>query len=70
MGTLTVTGEAQQYQQVSTWLDALSKVNGVNSPALTNATKSDTSGVSAITYSISASVTDAAFSHRYDKEGS
>ena len=70
MGTLTLTGDAQQYQQVSAWLDALGKVNGVSSPALTTAAKSDTSGVTAITYSISAAITDAAFSHRYDKEGS
>jgi Tfp pilus assembly protein PilN len=70
VGTLTVTGDAEQYQEVSSWLDALAKVHGLSSPALTNATKSQDAGATTVTYSISAVVTDAAFSHRYDKEGS
>ncbi len=70
VGTLTITGDAQQYQEISAWLDALGKVNGVSSASLTNATKSQGATGISITYSITAVVTDDAFSHRYDTEGS
>ncbi len=70
VGTLTISGNAQVYQEISAWLDALSKVNGVSSPALTSAAKSVDNGASVVKYSITAVVSDAAFSHRYDKEGS
>ena len=70
VGTLTVSGDAGQYQEISSWLDGLAKVNGISSPSLANATKTVDAGVATVTYSISAVVTDTAFSHRYDKEGS
>jgi Tfp pilus assembly protein PilN len=71
LGILTVTGEAPEYPAISAWLDSLDAVTGVASPSLTSATKSDSSsGGTTIKYSVTAVITEAALSHRYDKEGS
>jgi Tfp pilus assembly protein PilN len=71
IGTLSITGSADQYQQISAWLDALTKITGVSAPTLINATKSQDGTGSSVTYSISAVLTEAALSHRYDdKKGS
>lgn len=64
IGTITVTGTAVRYDQVSAWMDALDKVNGTAATSLTNATRNDTG----LTFSSSSVITADALSGRYQKK--
>jgi Tfp pilus assembly protein PilN len=64
VGTITVVGTADQYSEVSSWLESLDKITGFSSASLTNATKA----VPKITFSSGAVVSSDALSGRYDKK--
>ena len=66
IGTVTLTGTAGKYEQVSAWIEALNAVTGLDSTALSDAAKTDDGSID---YTVSTVVTDAALSHRYSKKG-
>jgi Tfp pilus assembly protein PilN len=71
IGTIAVDGTAPSYPAVSSWLDALDDVGGVDYPALSNAARSSIdANTELITFNSSAVVTEKALSHLYEgKDG-
>lgn len=73
IGTITYSGEALGYANVAAFLDAQAKQKTLLDPFATavTANQSDTGAKKGLTFTSSATVTDAALSHRYDlKAGS
>lgn len=73
IGTITYSGEAIGYPQVAAFLDSQAKQKTLLDPYATavTANQSDTGAKKGYTFTSSATVTDAALSHRYDlKTGS
>jgi Tfp pilus assembly protein PilN len=66
IGAVTFEGTTDQYEQVSTWLEAVNKITGFSSPLLTNAAKADSTGI--VTFSMSAVIDTDALSDRYTKD--
>ncbi len=64
IGTLTIEGKADQYEEVSTWMESLDKITGVASPTLASAIKAP----AGLTYSTGAVLNSDALSGRYDKK--
>lgn len=68
IATLTITGKASSQPDVATLLDQLAQIKGFTSVYLTSTDRDATAGV--ITYTVTASVTAEALSHRYSVGGS
>jgi Tfp pilus assembly protein PilN len=64
IGTITLSGTAEQYKQVSSWLEGADKVIGISSSSLTSATKAE----KIVTFESGAILDSDALSRRYDKE--
>jgi hypothetical protein len=64
IGTITATGTAQKYKDVANWLDAVEKITGLSSSALSSAAEAD----GKLTFSSGAIVDSDALSGRYDKK--
>jgi Tfp pilus assembly protein PilN len=65
VGTLTLGGTAEKYQQVAGWLEALEKLTGISSAALSEATEAE--GEDGVTFSSTAVIDTDALSHRFDE---
>jgi len=70
IGTVTTTGTAAEYSQVSAWLEALNKLNGTSSSSLSNAAKAAVAAdpKKAVTFAVGAVITSDALSNRYVKK--
>ena len=68
IGTVTLSGNATEYSQVSTWLEGLNKIKGLQASSLSNATNTGTSPTTQgpVTYTVGSVVTSDALSGRYD----
>jgi Tfp pilus assembly protein PilN len=64
VGLVTIEGTARRYDQVSRWLEALDKITGIDSAALSNATKDE----EIVSYQSNATVNSDAISGRYTKK--
>jgi hypothetical protein len=64
VGTVALQGAADQYDQVSSWLEALNKITGLSSSSLTNAAKTE----NGLTFSTGAVLDSDALSDRYTKK--
>lgn len=70
-GQVTVNGAALDHPDVATWLDVLGRQPGMTDAYFTSSTRSKVGQKSIVTFTSTATVTDAALSHRYDrKQGS
>lgn len=74
LGTLTVTGIASGYPDVSAWLDALDSIEGLEASILDTAIRELDDETPAdqgrVTFTTRITVTDAALTHRYDRKAS
>jgi Tfp pilus assembly protein PilN len=64
VGAITMSGSAGQYDQVATWLEAITKITGFSSPMLSSAAKDD----GTVSFSLSAILDTDALSARYTKD--
>ena len=70
LGTIKVSGEATQFADVASWLEACARVNGLVGTTLQSAVRGDAGSGSAarVAYSGGAVISTAALSHRYDRK--
>jgi hypothetical protein len=68
LGTVNINAEADQYDEISTWLESISKIVGLSSSALTSASNSGTVAVPNLTFISSAVIDSDALSDRYTKK--
>jgi len=66
IGKLTFSGTATSYKDVAAWLDFLASSKNYSDPYVSNATKGDPIGTTAVvTFQSTVNLTDKAFTHRY-----
>jgi Tfp pilus assembly protein PilN len=70
VATVTVTGNAKQHNDVARWLDAAARESGWENAYFTNSEKADVNGSVFVKFASTATVTDEALSHRYDRKAS
>jgi hypothetical protein len=66
LGTVTFTGTAKQVPDVAAWLDAVSRIHGVDGSSLQSVTRDDGDG--SLKFTTSVTVTSKALTHRYDRK--
>ena len=66
LGTVTFTGTAQHVPDVAAWLDAVSRIHGVDGSSLQSVTRDDGDG--SLKFTTSVTVTSKALTHRYDRK--
>lgn len=64
IGTIAMNGTAGQYDEVSSWLEAINKITGFSSSALTSAARAD----GTVGWSLTAVIDSTALSARYTKD--
>lgn len=69
LGSVSISAKSLNYEDVAAYLDALAALPGVADAYLTSSTQDDSSGTPVVTFSVTAEVTAAALSHRYDQDG-
>jgi Tfp pilus assembly protein PilN len=70
IATVTVTGNAKAHNDVARWLDAASRESGWENAYFTNSEKTDVNAKVFVKFASTATVTDDALSHRYDRKAS
>jgi Tfp pilus assembly protein PilN len=68
IATVSVTGNAKQHNDVASWLDAATRETGWTQAYFTNSEKTDINGATFVKFTSTATVTDDALSHRYDRK--
>jgi len=66
-GSITITARSTSYEDVAAYLDALGTVPGVADAYLMTATMDSAQAVPVVSFTITAQVTDAALTHRFDQ---
>ena len=69
VGTVAVNGTALDHPDVATWLDTLGRQPGLSDAYFTSSTRAKIGSTSVVNFVSTASITDAALSHRYDRNG-
>jgi Tfp pilus assembly protein PilN len=69
VGTVSVNGTALDHPDVATWLDTLGRQPGMSDAYFTSSTRAKIGDTDVVNYVSTASITDAALSHRYDRNG-
>jgi Tfp pilus assembly protein PilN len=68
IGVLTVEGRAKDHPDVATWLDVLGRQPGMADAYFSQSTKSKAGSTPIVDFSSTATITDEALSHRYDRK--
>ncbi len=68
IGVLTVNGSALSHPDVATWLDAVSRQPGMADAYFTNSTRAKVGSKYIVNFVSTATITDEALSHRYDRK--
>lgn len=68
IGTVSFTGSSLALPDVAAWLDVLAATTGFADPSLTSATRTELDGRVVVDFTSSATITDQALSHRFDRE--
>jgi Tfp pilus assembly protein PilN len=68
IGVLTVAGSAMDHPDVATWLDTLARQPGMTNAYFTNSVKAKIGDTTIVNFQSTATITDAALSHRYDRK--
>jgi hypothetical protein len=70
VGAITVEGEALDHPDVATWLDVLGRQPGLSDAYFSSSSKEkvDGSNKTVVKFSSSATITDEALSHRFDRK--
>ncbi|GAA4354084.1 PilN domain-containing protein [Angustibacter luteus] len=69
LGTVSVNGTALDHPNVATWLDSLGRQPGLSDAYFTSSTRAKIGTTPVVNFVSTASITDAALSHRYDRNG-
>lgn len=68
VGTVTAVGTAMDHPDVATWLDVLGRQPGMSDAYFSSSKKKEIGSKSVVDFSSTATVTDEALSHRYDRK--
>ena len=68
VGTVTAVGTAMDHPDVATWLDVLARQPGMSDAYFSSSKKKEIGSKSVVDFSSTATVTDEALSHRYDRK--
>jgi Tfp pilus assembly protein PilN len=68
VGTVTAVGTAMDHPDVATWLDVLARQPGMSDAYFSSSKKKDVGAKTVVDFSSTATVTDEALSHRYDRK--
>jgi Tfp pilus assembly protein PilN len=68
VGTVTAVGTAMDHPDVATWLDVLARQPGMSDAYFSSSKKKEVGAKTVVDFSSTATVTDEALSHRYDRK--
>jgi Tfp pilus assembly protein PilN len=68
VGTVTAVGTAMDHPDVATWLDVLGRQPGMSDAYFSSSKKKEVGAKTVVDFSSTATVTDEALSHRYDRK--
>jgi Tfp pilus assembly protein PilN len=68
IGVLTVEGHAKSHPDVATWLDVLARQPGMADAYFSQSTRTKVGSTPVVDFSSTATITDEALSHRYDRK--